>query len=288
MVPGARLYYEVQGSGPVLLMIPGGPTDAGIFAGLAGFLADRYTVVPYDPRGNSRSVLDGPPEDQRMDLHGDDAAQLPTSLSGEPAHALGSSGGAQIGLNLAALPDGRGSATFCRVTEPRPSGSGLSEQYCLKPILSEGESAMTKIAIEQHGGQSPRKRPAVNYVLWTVQGLLALLFLFAGGMKLALPIEVLTKQMPLPGLFLRSIGMAEVLGRDRPDPPWAPAHSAGSDTAGRRRAGDRHDRCDGAHFGDRRRQRREKTSFVASIWRIFVRLNSRGSLISTRIGGTHA
>jgi pimeloyl-ACP methyl ester carboxylesterase len=86
--------YEVQGSGPVLLMIPGGPTDAGIFAGLAGFLADRYTVVPYDPRGNSRSVLDGPPEDQRMDLHGDDAAQLPTSLSGEPAYVLGSSGGA--------------------------------------------------------------------------------------------------------------------------------------------------------------------------------------------------
>jgi len=69
-VPGARLYYEVQGSGPVLLMIPGGPTDAGVFAGLAGFLADRYTVVPYDPRGNSRSVLDGPPEDQRMDVHG--------------------------------------------------------------------------------------------------------------------------------------------------------------------------------------------------------------------------
>jgi uncharacterized membrane protein YphA (DoxX/SURF4 family) len=28
----------------------------------------------------------------------------------------------------------------------------------------------------------------------------------------ALPIEVLTKQMPLPGLFLRFIGMAEVLG----------------------------------------------------------------------------
>ena len=71
---------------------------------------------------------------------------------------------------------------------------------------------MTKIAIEQHGGQSPRKRPGVNYVLLTVQGLLALLFLFAGGMKLALPIEVLTKQMPLPGLFLRFIGMAEVLG----------------------------------------------------------------------------
>src|SRR5215207_11304391 len=37
--------------------------------------------------------------------------------------------------------------------------------------------------------------------------------------------------------------------RDRPDPPRAPWHSAGPDTAGRRRAGDHHDRCDGAHAG---------------------------------------
>jgi pimeloyl-ACP methyl ester carboxylesterase len=58
-VPGATLYYEVSGSGPMLLLIPGGPADAGVFADLAGFLADRYTVVAYDPRGNSRSVTDG-------------------------------------------------------------------------------------------------------------------------------------------------------------------------------------------------------------------------------------
>jgi uncharacterized membrane protein YphA (DoxX/SURF4 family) len=50
------------------------------------------------------------------------------------------------------------------------------------------------------------------YLLWIVQGLLALLFLFAGGMKLILPIEALTAQMPLPGLFVRFIGVAEVLG----------------------------------------------------------------------------
>ena len=34
--------------------------------------------------------------------------------------------------------------------------------------------------------------------LWIVQGLLALLFLFAGGMKLVLPIEEVTAQMPVP------------------------------------------------------------------------------------------
>ena len=101
-VPGATLYYERDGTGPVLLLIPGGPADAGIFAALRDVLTDRYTVVPYDPRGNSRSVPDDPSRDQDLDVHGDDAAALLAALGGEPAYVLGSSGGAQIGLNLAA------------------------------------------------------------------------------------------------------------------------------------------------------------------------------------------
>jgi DoxX-like family len=52
----------------------------------------------------------------------------------------------------------------------------------------------------------------VNYALWIIQGLLAILFLFAGVLKLVLPIEAMTKQMQLPGPFLRFIGVAEVLG----------------------------------------------------------------------------
>ena len=52
----------------------------------------------------------------------------------------------------------------------------------------------------------------MNIVLWIIQALLALLFLFAGGTKLVLPIEEMTKQMPMPGWFLRFIGVSEVLG----------------------------------------------------------------------------
>jgi hypothetical protein len=48
--------------------------------------------------------------------------------------------------------------------------------------------------------------------LWVVQGLLALLFLFAGGMKLILPLEQMTGPVPIPGLLLRFIGAVEVLG----------------------------------------------------------------------------
>ena len=57
-----------------------------------------------------------------------------------------------------------------------------------------------------------RKRPIMNLALWIVQTLLVLIFLWAGGIKLVLPIEEMTKQMPLPGLFLRFIALCEVLG----------------------------------------------------------------------------
>ncbi len=49
-------------------------------------------------------------------------------------------------------------------------------------------------------------------LLWTVQGALAALFLFAGGYKLALPFAALAKVSPLPPLFLKFIGACEVTG----------------------------------------------------------------------------
>ena len=52
----------------------------------------------------------------------------------------------------------------------------------------------------------------MTYALWVVQGLLAALFLFAGVMKLILPLEQMAGPVTLPGLFLRFIGVAETLG----------------------------------------------------------------------------
>ncbi len=60
-VPGAGLYYERRGSGPLLLMI-GSPMDSTGFASLADALAGEYTVVTYDPRGIGYSSReDAPP-----------------------------------------------------------------------------------------------------------------------------------------------------------------------------------------------------------------------------------
>ncbi len=52
----------------------------------------------------------------------------------------------------------------------------------------------------------------MNVALWIVQGLLAALFLFAGGAKLVLPLDQMAGPVALPGWFLRFLGVAEMLG----------------------------------------------------------------------------
>lgn len=167
-VPGAQLYYEVQGSGPVLLMIPGGPTDAGIFAAVAKFLTGRYTVVRYDPRGNSRSVLDGPPVEQDMDVHGDDAARLLEAFGSAPGFVLGSSGGAQIGLNLAARHAQRVSTLVaheppCMALLPDPEEQRIFSEDVYNTYISEGAGAAMKRFMAGAGiGGGPRAERALR------------------------------------------------------------------------------------------------------------------------------
>jgi clorobiocin/coumermycin A biosynthesis protein CloN7/CouN7 len=103
--PGARLYYERRGSGPLLLMI-GSPMDSSGFTPLASALADRYTVVTYDPRGIANSSREDTTEDVTPTQQADDVHRLLSALGGGPADVFGSSGGAVVGLALVtAHPD---------------------------------------------------------------------------------------------------------------------------------------------------------------------------------------
>ncbi|WP_218001266.1 alpha/beta fold hydrolase [Nocardia thailandica] len=100
---GATLYYEVRGSGPVLLLIPGGGGDAGVFDDMAAVLERHFTVAAFDPRGYSRSTLDsGHPQAQHVAVQSEDAYRLLTHLSDEPSFVCGTSSGAIVGLDLLA------------------------------------------------------------------------------------------------------------------------------------------------------------------------------------------
>jgi acetyltransferase/esterase len=100
-VPGARLYYEARGAGPLLLLIPGANGDANVFPPLADLLAADFTVVTYDRRGYTRSVLDGGQDYvHRLETDADDVRRLIENLSDEPATAFGTSSGGVIALQL--------------------------------------------------------------------------------------------------------------------------------------------------------------------------------------------
>ena len=100
-VPGARLYYEVQGSGPALMLV-GHPMGASGFAPIAPLLAEAYTVVTFDPRGFAHSTIDDPDQDAEPDLLADDVRRVLEAVGEVPAHVFGSSGGAVTGLALVA------------------------------------------------------------------------------------------------------------------------------------------------------------------------------------------
>lgn len=100
-VPDAELHYQVSGTGPVLLLIPGGPTPGAAFGPMLPHLTDAYTVVTYDPRGMSRSTLDDPAAEIGIADQTRDAHQLLAAVTSEPAYVFGHSSGAFTGLQLA-------------------------------------------------------------------------------------------------------------------------------------------------------------------------------------------
>ncbi|MBL8954878.1 MAG: alpha/beta fold hydrolase, partial [Myxococcaceae bacterium] len=97
-VEGATLHWQSTGSGPVLLVLQGGDGDADASTRLAELLTD-FTVVTYDRRGLSRSVIHGA---RRCELatHTADALAVLSAATNEPAYLFGTSIGASIGLDL--------------------------------------------------------------------------------------------------------------------------------------------------------------------------------------------
>ena len=100
-VPGARLYYETQGSGSLLVLVPGANGDARVFSALAAHLASHYRVITYDRRGFSRSALTGTQDyAHRLQADADDVRRLIEHVGDEQATVFGTSSGGVVALEL--------------------------------------------------------------------------------------------------------------------------------------------------------------------------------------------
>ena len=99
-IHGIELYYETRGSGLPVLSIQGATGDGGYFDRIADLLANEFTTVTYDRRGNSRSPAPVGWMHTSIEEQAEDAAGLLTALGLKAAIVFGTSGGGAIGLEL--------------------------------------------------------------------------------------------------------------------------------------------------------------------------------------------
>jgi pimeloyl-ACP methyl ester carboxylesterase len=98
-IDGAKLFYDVSGSGEPILLIPGLGLDHAYYRLGAPLLARRMQVIAVDPRGIGRSTKSPPP--YTVEGWADDFARLIDTLDFGPIHVLGSSLGGSMALALA-------------------------------------------------------------------------------------------------------------------------------------------------------------------------------------------
>jgi 3-oxoadipate enol-lactonase len=95
-VNGTRLYYEIQGEGPALVLLHGGQLDSRIWDTQFVTYARQFRVVRYDARGFGGSLPASQPYSDA-----DDLAALLDYLKIPKAHLLGLSLGGRISINFA-------------------------------------------------------------------------------------------------------------------------------------------------------------------------------------------
>ena len=98
-VNGFRLYYEIEGDGEPVVLIPGFAAGRETWAMQAPSLSRNFRVITFDPRGVSES--DKPEGPQSISLLADDLAHLLQALGISRAHIVGASFGGFVALEFA-------------------------------------------------------------------------------------------------------------------------------------------------------------------------------------------
>ncbi|WP_406442024.1 alpha/beta hydrolase [Streptomyces sp. NBC_00631] len=98
------LHYDVTGSGPVLLVLPGGAGHPMGLGPLTERLAPHFTVVTYDPLGLAHGHLGGPVADQTVRGWSEGAHRVLAEVAAEDerAYVFGTSSGGITALDLLA------------------------------------------------------------------------------------------------------------------------------------------------------------------------------------------
>ncbi|MFF4360693.1 alpha/beta fold hydrolase [Streptomyces sp. NPDC001604] len=161
------LHHDVRGKGPVLLIVPGGAGHPMGFAPLTDVLAERFTVVTYDPLGLAHGRLGEPVGDQRVEEWSDGARRVLDEVlaEGESAYVFGTSSGGIAVLDLLARHPER--LRHVVAHEPPCVGvlpDGIRQQAVFQEVYDTYRAAGLQAAAVRLGavlaGQKPEESPS--------------------------------------------------------------------------------------------------------------------------------
>lgn len=241
---GARLHTESAGSGPILVLISGGGGDAAVYEDVVELLADRYTVITFDRRGNSRSVLTEPDAEIGIEAQAADVVAILDAHGVDRAQVFGSSGGAIIALELIAHHSERLTAAVAH--EPPLVQLLGSDDPARQEITRIGQLAMDKSPMRAFAAFGVMTAPQLPAVLRSQAGQAIMAAGSTAALALGPAVRRITGRSPSP--MTRILGNTDLLLRRelpsfcfdyRPDltalrttpVPWRPA--VGRDSTGR-------------------------------------------------------
>ncbi len=118
-VNGANIFYNMSGTGPVMLLIHGFPLSSELFAGQLADLSSRFTVITVDLPGFGRSTT---PNAQQTDAtYAADLIALLKNLGIQKAIVGGHSMGGQVTLQMYEMAPALFSGMILFDTNPMPA-----------------------------------------------------------------------------------------------------------------------------------------------------------------------
>jgi pimeloyl-ACP methyl ester carboxylesterase len=208
-VPGARLHTESTGAGPALVLIAGGGGDAAMYEAVVPLLADRYMVVTFDRRGNSRSPLTDHAARIDVTTQAGDVVAILDAYGIDRAHVFGSSGSAIITLELLAHHGDR--LRDAVVHEPPLVQLLPMDSPARREIADIGRLAVERSPLRAFAAFGAMTMPNVPRVLRTAVGQAGM----AGASRIALAVGAPVRRVTgaKPPTMARLLGNADILLR---------------------------------------------------------------------------
>ena len=160
-VNGTKLYYEEYGTGPAVMLTPGGRNDTNGLRPIAALLSPHCRVILHDRRncGKSDVVIGGELSEQHA--WGEEMAGLLKQIDAAPAYLVGGSAGSRTSITVAVRhPEVVKGIYVWEVSGGPISGTSMSPGYYGQYIDAAEQGGMAAVAETDFFAQRIKDNPS--------------------------------------------------------------------------------------------------------------------------------